>query len=69
MSALTEATQAQSGNKIANLIRQQIGQALAVAGLVVIFAFFSIANPVFYSWPNLSGILMSTTVTGMLAIG
>jgi len=52
------------------LIRREIGQVLALASLVVLFGFFSIMRPVFYSWTNVSnGILMSTTVTGLLAVG
>lgn len=60
---------AESGNKIMNLIRREIGQVLALASLVVIFGIFSILRPVFYSWQNVSAILMSTTVVGMLALG
>ena len=50
-------------------IRRQAEQSLAFASLVLIFAFFSFANSAFYSWSNISGILLSTAVTGMLAIG
>ena len=50
-------------------IRRQAEQSLAFASLVLIFVFFSFANSAFYSWSNISGILLSTAVTGMLAIG
>ena len=50
-------------------IRRQAEQSLAFASLVLIFIFFSFANNAFYSWSNISGILLSTAVTGMLAIG
>ena len=50
-------------------IRRQAEQSLAFASLVIIFAFFAFANSSFYSWSNISGILLSTAVTGMLAIG
>jgi len=50
-------------------IRRQAEQSLAFASLVAIFVFFSFANSAFYSWSNISGILLSTAVVGMLAIG
>lgn len=60
----------QIGNRFMNLIRREIGQVFALAGLVAIFAFFSIMQPAFYSWLNISnGILMSTAVVGLLALG
>jgi ribose transport system permease protein len=59
-----------SGSKIAAFVRREIGRVLALGSLVVIFAFFTIMRPVFASWANVSGgILMSTTVIGLLAIG
>ena len=72
MSTTVKATTSEevSGNKFMALIRREIGQVFAIAGLVIIFAFFSFMKPVFYSWANVSnGILMSTTVTGLLAVG
>lgn len=50
-------------------LRRQAEQSLAFASLIVIFAFFAIANSNFYSWDNINGILLSTAVTGTLAIG
>jgi ribose transport system permease protein len=64
------AAQAEGGNKIAAFIRREIGRVAALASLIVIFTFFAIMRPVFASWANVSGgILMSTTVIGLLAIG
>ena len=60
----------EGGNKVSAFIRREIGRVAALASLVVIFIFFTIMNPVFASWANVSGgILMSTTVIGLLAIG
>ena len=68
MSVHTEG-EAKRGNRFIEAARQDIGQVLAATGLVVIFAFFSIMRPVFHEWQNISNILMSTTVTGLLALG
>lgn len=59
-----------SNNKIRAFVRREIGRVAALASLVIIFIFFAIMRPVFASWDNVSGgILMSTTVIGLLAIG
>jgi ribose transport system permease protein len=64
------AAQAEGGNKITAFVRREIGRVAALASLIVIFTFFAIMRPVFASWANVSGgILMSTTVIGLLAIG
>ncbi|WP_335992203.1 ABC transporter permease [Glycomyces sp. MUSA5-2] len=52
-----------------DLVRRQIQQVLAFASLIVLIAFFAIANPNFLTWSNLSGILLSTAVIGILALG
>lgn len=44
-------------------------QLLALASLVAIIVFFSIASPFFFTPSNLVGILMAATVTGILALG
>lgn len=49
--------------------RQRLQQVLAFAGLVVIFAFFSLASPYFLDWNNVKGILLATAVTGIMALG
>ncbi|MFZ9100399.1 MAG: ABC transporter permease [Candidatus Planktophila sp.] len=67
---LTSTGQNEGGSKVSAFIRREIGRVAALASLVVIFIFFTIMNPVFASWANVSGgILMSTTVIGLLAIG
>jgi ribose transport system permease protein len=64
------AKQPEGGSKVSALIRREVGRLTALASLVVIFTFFAIMRPVFASWANVSGgILMSTTVIGLLAIG
>lgn len=49
--------------------RQLFQQLLAFASLLVLFAFFSFASPNFLSWSNISGILLATAVTGIMALG
>jgi len=67
---IKSAKQPKGGSKVAALVRRELGRLTAVASLVVIFTFFTIMRPVFASWQNVSGgILMSTTVIGLLAIG
>lgn len=71
MSEVTKtAKQPEGRSKVSALIRREVGRLTALASLVVIFTFFAIMRPVFASWANVSGgILMSTTVIGLLAIG
>jgi ribose transport system permease protein len=52
-----------------SVLRQQIQQLLAFASLIALVVFFSLANENFLSWSNISGVLLSTTVIGILAIG
>ena len=60
----------EGGSWISSFVKREIGRVLALGSLVVIFIFFTIMRPVFASWQNVSGgILMSTTVIGLLAIG
>lgn len=44
-------------------------RALAFASLIVMFAAFSLASPNFATFTNIVGILLSTAVTGVLAVG
>lgn len=44
-------------------------QILAFASLIILIIFFSIASENFLQWTNISGILLSTTVIGTLAVG
>jgi len=42
---------------------------LAFAGLIVMFVFFSLANENFFQFSNIKGILLATSVNGILALG
>lgn len=59
----------ESKPSIATVIKQQLQQSLAFASLVVIFVFFAFANPAFATLSNINGILLSTAVIGLLAVG
>jgi ribose transport system permease protein len=50
-------------------LRGSLQQLLAFASLLVILAFFSIANEHFFTPSNLIGILVAATVVGILALG
>jgi ribose transport system permease protein len=50
-------------------LKDRVQQLLAFASLIVIFAFFSIASPDFFSYSNATSILFSTVVIGTLALG
>ncbi len=60
-------TEAKPG--FATLIKRQLQQSLAFASLVVIFVFFAFSNPAFATLSNINGILLSTAVIGLLAVG
>ena len=50
--------------------RERVQQLMALAGLVLIFVVFTIASPqIFPSYSNVTAILFSTTVVGLLALG
>jgi len=50
--------------------RERVQQLMALAGLVLIFIVFTIASPqIFPSYSNVTAILFSTTVVGLLALG
>ncbi|MPZ73697.1 MAG: ABC transporter permease [Nitriliruptorales bacterium] len=51
------------------LLRQRFQQILTFGSLIALMAFFSLANPNFLTWSNVSGILLSTAVIGILALG
>jgi ribose transport system permease protein len=69
----TQATQsptdARTTTPLTTRWRAQLQQILAFASLIVLFVFFSLANPNFLSWSNVSGILLATSVTGIMALG
>lgn len=50
-------------------LRGSLQQLLAFASLIVIFAFFSVANSTFFTYGNVMNILFSTVVIGTLALG
>ncbi|GHG67296.1 ribose ABC transporter permease [Amycolatopsis acidiphila] len=51
------------------MIRSRLQQLLAFGSLIVIYAFFSIVSPFFFSYGNFIAILFSTVVIGTLATG
>ncbi len=52
-----------------SVFRQRLQQLLTFGSLVALMVFFSLANPNFLTWSNISGILLSTAVIGILALG
>lgn len=50
-------------------IKGRLQQMLAFASLVLIFLFFSVVNSNFLTFSNVTGILLSTAVVGLLALG
>lgn len=52
-----------------DMLRRKIQQLLAFGSLIALVVFFSLASPNFMSWSNVSGILLSTAVIGILALG
>ncbi|MCB0045876.1 MAG: ABC transporter permease [Caldilineaceae bacterium] len=53
-----------------SILRSDAAQKLLAFGaLILIFAFFSFASPVFFTWENIKGILLATAVNGILALG
>jgi len=53
-----------------NSWRERVQQLMALAGLLLIFVVFTIASPqIFPSYSNVTAILFSTTVVGLLALG
>lgn len=52
-----------------NFVRAQLQQSLAFGTLIALLVFFSIASSNFFTWSNISGILLSTAVIGILALG
>ncbi|WP_104087241.1 ABC transporter permease [Arthrobacter sp. GMC3] len=56
-------------SEMATRIRASFQQLLAFASLLALVVFFSVASENFYQAGNLSNILLSTVVTGLLALG
>ena len=51
------------------VLRSRMQQVLILASLFLLMVFFSLANPNFLTWSNISGILLATAVIGILAVG
>lgn len=51
------------------MVRDRLQQLLAFASLVAIGAYFSVASPIFMTWDNITNVLFSTVVIGLLAVG
>ena len=62
-------TEAQERGSTKSFLRAQLQQSLAFATLIVLLVFFSIASSNFFTWSNISGVLLSTAVIGILALG
>jgi ribose transport system permease protein len=61
---------AQSTTQRGSLFRSNATQMLlAFAGLIVLFVVFSLASPIFFTFSNISSILLATAVNGVLALG
>lgn len=54
---------------VVSFLRRQLQQSLAFGTLVVLILFFSIFGNNFFTWSNISGILLATAVIGILALG
>jgi len=50
-------------------VKDRLQQLLAFASLIAIVIFFSVASPIFFTWPNITSVLFSTVVIGCLAVG
>lgn len=68
MNALTTAQAADTG-RVPSSLRDRLQQVLAFASLIVIALVFTIATPDFLTFGNLTNILFSTVVIGLLALG
>ncbi|MBL1065257.1 ABC transporter permease [Streptomyces sp. 7-21] len=61
--------QGQWASGAVNTLRGRLQQLLAFASLIVIYTFFAIASPYFFTYDNFMAILYSTVVIGTLAVG
>src|SRR5919107_2297697 len=69
MTAATEAPQPRTRAAVSTGVRDKLQQFLAFASLLVIFLFFSVASSNFLNYDNVTAILFSTVVIGLLALG
>jgi ribose transport system permease protein len=68
-SLTTDTEQASAATAVTSTVRARLQQFLAFGGLIVIFAFFSIVGENFFNYGNITNILFSTVVIGLLALG
>lgn len=61
--------ESQKAGTITATLRSSLQQLLALGSLVVLVIVFGVMNPAFLGSQNLSGILLSTVVIGLLALG
>src|ERR671924_1487255 len=69
MSASAATTEPTPVEVVTRGLRDKLEQFLAFASLIVIFLFFSIASSNFLNYTNVTAILFSTVVIGLLALG
>src|SRR5919109_1146423 len=69
MSASAATTEPTPVEVVSRSLRDRLEQFLAFASLIVIFLFFSIASSNFLNYTNVTAILFSTVVIGLLALG
>ena len=67
--SLMKETEAGAATAVTSTVRARLQQFLAFGGLIVIFAFFSIVGDNFFNYGNITNILFSTVVIGLLALG
>lgn len=58
-----------SSGGFVGLMKRQLQQSLAFGTLIILVIFFSIFGNNFFTWSNISGILLATSVIGILALG
>ncbi len=64
-----DTTAVRSAPKRSFLRSEALQQLLAFGALILLFIVFSIASPYFFQFDNIIGILLSTAVNGLLALG
>ena len=67
--APTDEAVAKERSKRSDIWRKGLPQGLAFGTLVALLIFFSIASNNFFTWSNISGVLLATAVIGILALG
>lgn len=60
---------AASAHKMQLSLKSGLQQFMAFGSLILLIIFFSLASPNFFHFSNIVGILLSTAVTGVLALG